>query len=156
MIQLNSHRTTLNLWSFQSAFLETNPSCEHFPRYVLQETSSVRKSFTLNFNSQNWSNCILFAKFKISHVKSMIQLLCNPRDFTPPGSSVLGISQARILEWVAISSSRGSSWPRDWTRVSCIGRQILYCWATKEAYWMVTALLSITWCCHCFLLYPEA
>ena len=43
-----------------------------------------------------------------------------------PGSSVHGISQARILEWVAISSSRGSSQPRDRTWVSCISRQILY------------------------------
>ena len=49
----------------------------------------------------------------------------------PP--SVHGISQARILEWVAISFSRGSSQPKDWTHVSCIGRQILYHWATKEA-----------------------
>ena len=48
---------------------------------------------------------------------------------SPPGSFVHGILQARVLEWVAISSSRGSSWPRDWTRVSfisCIGRQILH------------------------------
>ena len=45
---------------------------------------------------------------------------------SPPGSSVHGISQARILEWVAISSSRGSSRPRDRTLVSCIGRQVLY------------------------------
>ena len=44
-----------------------------------------------------------------------------------------GIYQARILEWVAISSFRGSSQPRDWTPVSCIGRQILYHWATWEA-----------------------
>ena len=46
------------------------------------------------------------------------------------------ISQARILEWVAISFSRGSSGPRDWTHVSCmsyINRQILYHWATWEA-----------------------
>ena len=50
-----------------------------------------------------------------------------------PDSSVHGISQARILEWVAISFSRGSSWPRNWTCVSCIGRQILYCWATRKA-----------------------
>ena len=56
---------------------------------------------------------------------------------SPPGSSVHGISQARILEWVAISSSRGSSWPRDQTRVSSIsyiGRQglyqLLYLWAS--------------------------
>ena len=39
---------------------------------------------------------------------------------TPPGSSVHGILRARTLEWVAISSSRGSSWPRDWTRISCL------------------------------------
>ena len=41
--------------------------------------------------------------------------LCDPIDYSPPGSSVSGIFQARILEWVAISSSRESSWPRDWT-----------------------------------------
>ena len=41
---------------------------------------------------------------------------------SPPGSSVRGILQARTLEWVAISSSRGSSWPRDRTRASCIDR----------------------------------
>ena len=44
-------------------------------------------------------------------------------DCTPPGSSVHGISQARILEWVAISFSRVSSRPRNWTCVSCIDRQ---------------------------------
>ena len=51
------------------------------------------------------------------------------------GSSVHGISQAGILEWVAISFSRGSSWPRDQTHascVSCIGRQILYHWVTMQ------------------------
>ena len=56
-------------------------------------------------------------------------------DCSPPGSSMHGMCQARILEWVAISFSRGSSWSRDRTWVpciSCIGRQILYCWATGE------------------------
>ena len=48
------------------------------------------------------------------------QALCNPIDCIPPGSSVHEIFQARILEWVAISSSRGSSRPRDQTCVSCI------------------------------------
>ena len=46
--------------------------------------------------------------------------LCNPRNCSPPGSSVHGILQARILEWVAMPSSRGSSLPRDPTRVSCL------------------------------------
>ena len=55
-------------------------------------------------------------------------------DCGPPGSSVHGILQARILEWVALSSSKGSSQPRDQTHVSCIGRWVLYHWATREAY----------------------
>ena len=52
--------------------------------------------------------------------------LCNPMDCSPPGSTVHGIFQARILEWVAISFSRVSSWPRDWTQVSCIVRRRFY------------------------------
>ena len=56
-----------------------------------------------------------------------------PWDCSLTGSSVHGISQARILEWVATYFSRGSSWPRDWICISCIGRQILYHWALREA-----------------------
>ena len=55
--------------------------------------------------------------------------LCNPIDCSLPGSSVHGIVQARIPEWVATSFSRESSRPRDRTCGSCICRQILYCWA---------------------------
>ena len=46
--------------------------------------------------------------------------LCDPTDCSPPGSSVHGISQTRTLEWVAISSSRGSSRPRNQTHISCL------------------------------------
>ena len=59
-----------------------------------------------------------------SHVQ-----LCNPMGCSPPSASVLGILQARILEWVAISSCKGSSWARDQTCCSCIsctGRWVLY------------------------------
>ena len=52
--------------------------------------------------------------------------LCDPTDSSTTGSAIPGILQARTLEWVAISFSRGSSQPRDRTLVSCIGRQILY------------------------------
>ena len=45
---------------------------------------------------------------------------CNFIDCSPPGSSVHGILQARILEWVAMPSSRGSSWPRNWTHISSL------------------------------------
>ena len=57
--------------------------------------------------------------------------LCDLMDCSLPGSSVHGIFHARTLEWVVISYSRGSYWPRDWTCVSCIsfiGRWILYYW----------------------------
>ena len=55
--------------------------------------------------------------------------LCNPMDCSPPGSSVYGILQTKILEWVAMPSFKGSSSSRDRTHVSCvsfIGRQVLY------------------------------
>ena len=58
--------------------------------------------------------------------------LCNSMDCSPPGSSVHGILQARILQQVAVSFSRGSSWPRDRISISCIGRWILYHRATRE------------------------
>ena len=59
--------------------------------------------------------------------------LCNPMNYSPPLSAVHGISQARRLEWIDISSSKGSSRSRDWTHISCIDKQILYHWATREA-----------------------
>ena len=59
--------------------------------------------------------------------------LCDPMACSPQGSSVQRLLQARKLEWVVIFSSRGSSWSRDRTLVSCIGKQILYHWATWEA-----------------------
>ena len=62
-----------------------------------------------------------------------VQLFCDPMDCSPPGSSVYGISQARILEWIAISFSRVSSWPRDQTHIPCIDRWILYHWDTRKA-----------------------
>ena len=59
--------------------------------------------------------------------------LCDPKDCSLPGSSVHGIFQARVLEWVAISFSRGSSWTRDQTQVSCIAGRRFTLWATREA-----------------------
>ena len=76
--------------------------------------------------------------------------MCDLMEYSPPGSSVHvipgkntdvcmfssvhGVFQARILVWIAISSSRGSSWPRDWTHIYCISRWILYHYATWEPY----------------------
>ena len=67
----------------------------------------------------------------------MCPTLCDPMDCSPSGSSVHGILQARVLEWVAISFSRGSSWPRDWTPVFCIaGRCFTFC-VSREALMIV-------------------
>ena len=59
--------------------------------------------------------------------------LRNPRDCSPPGSSVHGIFQARTLKWVAIPFSKGSLQPRDQTQVSCIAGRYFTTWATREA-----------------------
>ena len=74
--------------------------------------------------------------------------LCDPMDCSLPGSSVHGILQARILEWVAIPFSRRSSWPRDQTHVSCIGRWILNhlsCLGSPLSAWSDPAVLSGPW-----------
>ena len=69
--------------------------------------------------------CCLVAKSR--------RTLCRPVDCSLPGSPVHGLSQVRILKWGATTFSRGSSRTREWTLVSCFGRQILYRWATREA-----------------------
>ena len=73
------------------------------------------------------------------HTRFICSVMANfldPVDYSLPGSSVYGLFQARILEWIATYYSRGSFQPRDWNHfssVSCIGRQILYCCTTWEA-----------------------
>ena len=64
---------------------------------------------------------------------SVISTLCNPMDCSPPGSSAHGISQARILAWLSIPFSRGSSPPRDQTQVSCIAGRFFTIRATRKA-----------------------
>ena len=59
-------------------------------------------------------------------------VLCDPVDCSSPGSSVHGILQARILEWVAISFSRESSLPRDPIQISCTAGRFFAIWATRE------------------------
>ena len=67
-----------------------------------------------------------------SEIAQSCPTLCDPMDYSPPGSSVHGIFQARILEWVALSFSRRSSQLRDWTWVSHIAGRCFTVWATRE------------------------
>ena len=69
---------------------------------------------------------------KESEVTQSYLTLCDHMDYNLPCSSVHGIFQARVLEWVAISFSRGSSWPRDRTWVSCIVGRGFTVWANRE------------------------
>ena len=82
--------------------------------------------------------------YLVSEVTQSCLTLCDTMDCSLPGSSVHGIFWARVLEWVAISFSKGSSWPRNQTRVShIIGRRFTV-WATRD---MKTTLkdISLIW-----------
>ena len=97
----------------------------HFQHLEFGEFHIFRKGQT--GNSAHF--CCLVAKLRLT--------LCDPIDCSPPGSSVHGIFQVRILQWVAISYSMLSSGPRSQTHISCISclcRQILYHCATWEGF----------------------
>ena len=84
---------------------------------------SKGSDMTERLNWPNWKHCA-------QSLQSCLTL-CDPMDCSPPGSSVRGTLHARILEWVAVSYSRGSSWPRDAagiSYISCIGRQVFCHW----------------------------
>ena len=68
--------------------------------------------------------------------------LCDPMDYSLPGSAVHGIFQAIVLEWIAISFSRGSSQTRDWTQVSCIVDRHFTVWATRKVVDTYNGILS--------------
>ena len=76
--------------------------------------------FVIPVESRTWICPVWLPCMHACSVAQLCPVLCDPMDCSPPGSSVRRISQARILEWVSISFSRGSSWPKGWTWVSCI------------------------------------
>ena len=114
-------------------WLSKHRLCQQLPRPFtssITEASHPGIPFTQDSEGQN----LYFPR--VYHACSRAQLwlpLCNPMDCSPPGSSAHGLFQAKILEWVHISSSRVSSPLRDHTCVSFMGRQILYHWASWEA-----------------------
>ena len=104
----------------------TDPDIPYFT--LLLQLKSVHK-YSLKKNNNDMKILAQKKIFITSHICSGINSVsltqsymtfCDPMDYSPPGSSVHGILQARILEWVTISSSRASSHPRDQTRNSCV------------------------------------
>ena len=85
---------------------------------------------------------------KVSVTQSCLTV-CDPMNYSPPGSSVRGILQARTLEWVAISFSRGSFWPRDLTQVPCIVDRFFTVWATREDF--TRHIINYKLCFACML-----
>ena len=93
----------------------------------------ITKIFLVLYQKACWAETFFFLIPACTHAKSSLscRTLCDPMDHSPPGPSIHRILQARILEWVAMPSSRGSSWPRDQTRICCVswfGR----CWCTES------------------------
>ena len=104
-------------------------------RYL--KTKDLRPHFQKYHILNRWSHPNLVNKCKtlpknVSEVTQSYPSLCDPMDCNLQGSSVHEIFQARVLEWVAISFSRGSSRPRDWTRVSRIAGRPFNLGANKE------------------------
>ena len=87
--------------------------------YEMDETKSLKYQAEQGVTVEPIIQVICFVVGCGRLVAELCLTLCNPVHCSPPGSSVHGIFQASTLEWVAISSSRGSSRPRDQTRVSC-------------------------------------
>ena len=103
----------------------------HFLKDIIVEITETEQNIEKKNEKQNedsirdlWDNmkntniCIMCVQSVL--VTQSCLTLCDPMDCSPPGFSLYGIFQAKILEWVAIPFSRGSSPPRDQTRVSCI------------------------------------
>ena len=98
-----------------------------------------------------------FDPSEVNEVSQSCPTLCDPMDgslpgsmdSSLPGSAIHGIFQAKILEWAAISFSRGSSQPRDQTWVSCVGDRRFTVWATNPS---TTSHFSFSWCSLKYLL----
>ena len=128
------------------------------------ETGHPQENLEITWEVENWLQLWMQPSRTWQKVESESEVaqscltLCDPMDCSLPGSSVHGILQARVLEWVAIFFSRGSSRPRERTQVSCIPGRRFNRWATREGrkpyrfnvfeqhfcprHWLVTKLCS--------------
>ena len=96
-----------------------------------------------NNRLRHWMKCSIYKW--VSEVAQSCPTLCDPMDCSLPGSSVHGIFQAIVLEWITISFSRVSSQPRDWTQVSHIVDRCFPIWATREVSHHQTLYLFCVW-----------
>ena len=118
------------------------PRADHRPmkqgwKAELKQILSISDHVTSGVSKHQYlGTCPVAKQMKESVCAKSLQsclILCDPMDCNPPGSSVHEIVQARILEWVAVPISRGSSWSRDQTWVSCFAGRFFTIWATMDA-----------------------
>jgi len=130
----------LTRWGSQNSWLSPLPSLSQLPHAPsrppinspIQTLIQATNVFLLDHKICLLTGLSSSCKVKVK-VPQSCPTLCNPMDWSPPGSSVHGILQARILEWVAVPFSRGSSQPMDGTQVSRIAGRFFTIWATREA-----------------------
>ena len=140
---LSSLRTGNYLFHFLKCFYcRNNVYTDNIANYnCIRERYKIKVNFLPN-PTCNWQGLLkllcLFAFYIIWKVKVKVAqscpTLCNPMDCSPPGSSVHGILQTRILEWVAIPFSRGYFQSRDQTQVSHITDGSFTIWTSREAF----------------------
>ena len=111
----------INTYRTQSKYSHGNTKPPHESKLSQERRTELKASHLLTHKTlQSCSNQnSICCCYHVSAAKSCLTL-CNPMDCMPSGSSIQGIFQARILEWVAISFSRESSWPSYHTQVSCL------------------------------------
>ena len=116
-----SHKHTMVPWSNRLAIkFVTFGDWEELGSFIPVILGTVYSSYT-------WT-LLMFNKYIFTYCAMSLQscvTLCDSTDCSPPGSSAHGFLQARILEWVAMPSSTGSSWPRDQKYVSCNGKRVI-------------------------------
>ena len=142
VVILLQYTQTLNCYAIRSDQISRSVVSDSSRPHESQHASQASLSITNSRSSLRYhsSLCysipqtpiVVYANWKWSEVAQLCPTLCDPMDCGLSGSSVHGVFQARVLEWIAISFSRGSSWPRDWTRVSHIAGRCFTIWVTRE------------------------
>ena len=134
------------LWSLHLGPTRTdNPASCHSVPSVLSDPhmhpcllSSVVRDYNHSF-AHTLTACHVSLRMRVFS-RSVVSDSCDPIVCSPPGSSVHGLLQARILQWVATSQSRGSSWPGSRSRVSCIAGRCFTDWTRRGPH-----LVRLTW-----------